>query len=241
MRHIRAISLDFYNTIVRFEPLREEIQTAACAEFGITVDPAAVRRSYPAADHFLSQENGALPLSRRTPEQVSDLWTQYETLLLAGAGVQVDQATARRIFENVRDRRQGFALFPDVIPLLQAARDRGYETGVVTNYEGGLAQTLVDLGIAEYLSFAVTSEEVGVAKPHARIFEEALQRAGLQPQDVVHVGDQPHADVLGATGAGITPILLDRDGVHGGYSEARVIRSLTELPQLLRNMETEQG
>ena len=143
MARIRAISLDFYNTVVRFEPMREQIQAAACAEFGISTDARAIVRAYPAADQFLSQENGELPLSRRTPEQVRELWGRYEMLLLSGAGVTVDLETASRIFDRVWETRQGFALFPDVVPMLSTVRDRGYSVGVVTNYEGGLAQHFI--------------------------------------------------------------------------------------------------
>ena len=47
MARIRAISLDFYNTVVRFEPMREQIQAAACAEFGISIDARAIVRAIP--------------------------------------------------------------------------------------------------------------------------------------------------------------------------------------------------
>ena len=231
--------MDFYNTIVRFEPRREQIQAAACSEFGITVDTNAVLRAYPAADQFLSEETAKVSLSRRTPEQVTELWSRYEMLLLAGAGVTVELEMATRLFERVRAMRQGFALFPDVLPMLSAVRERGYSVGVITNFEGGLGQTLLDLGIAEYLSFAVTSEEVGVAKPNAPIFEEALRRAGAGADEVVHVGDQPLSDVEGATGAGILPILIDRDGAFADYRGARVIGSLEELPDILDSINAE--
>ena len=239
MARIRAVSLDFYNTIVRFEPRREQIQAAACAEFDIAVDTNAVLRAYPAADQFLSEENGKLPLSRRTPEDVTELWGRYEMLLLAGAGVTVDLDLAIRIFQRVWETRQGFAMFPDVVPALRELRERGYALGVVTNYEGGLAQTLLDLGIAEFMSFAVTSEEIGVAKPNAPIFEEALKRAGAGADEVVHVGDQPLSDVQGPANVGILPVLLDRDGIFNDYKDARVISSLEELPDILDRVNAE--
>ena len=239
MARIRAVSLDFYNTLVRFEPRREQIQTSVCAEFGITVDANAILRAYPAADQFLSEENGALPLSRRTAEQTRELWGRYEMLLLAGAGVTVDLDTASRIFDRVYEARQGFAVFPDVVPALAALQERGFAIGVVTNFEGGLAETLLDLGIARYLSFAVTSEEVGVAKPNAPIFEEALVRAGVSADQAVHVGDQPYSDVQGALGAGVMPILIDRDGAFKDYQDARVISSLEELPDIIDSINAE--
>ena len=239
MTRIRAISLDFYNTIVRFEPRREQIQAGACAEFGIRIEADAILRAYPFADQFLSEENGKLPLSRRPPEDVRQLWGRYEMLLLARAGVTVDLDTATRIFERVWETRQGFALFPDVVQALQALTASGCSIGVITNFEGGLAQTLIDLGIADYMSFAVTSEEVGVAKPNGPIFAEAIKRAGVSADEMLHVGDQPYADVQGAAAANIRPILLDRDGAFPDYTDATVITSLTELIGILEAINAE--
>ena len=239
MLSLRAITLDFYNTIVRFEPLREEIQSAACAQFGISVDSQSIRRAYRYADNYLSQENGRLPLSRRDDDGVKDVWARYEALLLAHAGVTVDLPTASSIFEVVWEKRQGFALFPDVIPMLRALEGRGYKMGLVSNMEGNLDQMAVDLGIARFMSFAVTSEQVGAAKPNPPIFLEAMKRAGVLPRETVHIGDQPYADVDGAMGVGIRPVLLDRDHVHDGFQGAPVVHSLNEFPALLESFETQ--
>jgi putative hydrolase of the HAD superfamily len=50
---------------------------------------------------------------------------------------------------------------------------------------------------------------VGVEKPDARIFQLALQQAGLGAGEAVYVGDLYSIDVLGARGAGLTAVLLD--------------------------------
>jgi putative hydrolase of the HAD superfamily len=55
----------------------------------------------------------------------------------------------------------------------------------------------------------VDSGRVGSEKPDARIFRVALERAGIEPTDVVHVGDMVSTDVVGARAAGIVPIHLD--------------------------------
>lgn len=48
----------------------------------------------------------------------------------------------------------------------------------------------------------VISEEVGVMKPHPRIFAHATERAGVAPQQILYVGDSLHSDVEGGRGAG---------------------------------------
>ena len=69
----------------------------------------------------------------------------------------------------------------------------------------------------------VASAEVGSAKPDARIFQIALEIAGVPPHAAWHVGDTPEADVEGARAAGLRPLLIARDG---GPAD---VRSLDEL------------
>ena len=82
----------------------------------------------------------------------------------------------------------------------------------------------------------MTSGEVGYEKPHAPIFHEALRRSGVEAEAALHVGDQITSDVQGAANAGISPVLLDRDGNHDGFSECPRIESLMELPSLLMEL-----
>ena len=53
------------------------------------------------------------------------------------------------------------------------------------------------------------SSQVGYAKPDAGIFQAALTRHKLSPEETLFVGDTPDADVAGAKGAGIKGVLLD--------------------------------
>ena len=55
----------------------------------------------------------------------------------------------------------------------------------------------------------VDSGRVGSEKPDTGIFTIALERAGVEPEAVVHVGDMVSTDVIGATAAGIIPVHLD--------------------------------
>ena len=74
----------------------------------------------------------------------------------------------------------------------------------------------------------------GVEKPDPRLFEIALREAGCEPHELLHVGDSPESDVAGALNADVEPVLLDRDGMREGEGATVRIRSLAELPSLLR-------
>jgi FMN phosphatase YigB (HAD superfamily) len=50
---IKAVLFDFYETVVTFDPPREELQARACREFGVEVDTQAIPRAYRVADDSL--------------------------------------------------------------------------------------------------------------------------------------------------------------------------------------------
>ena len=89
------------------------------------------------------------------------------------------------------------------------------------------------LGLEPYLDFVVTSEEVGSDKPEPPIFQAALERAGVNASEAVHVGDQYKIDVEGARGVGISPILIDRYDFSPDVTDCPRIHSLTELSKYL--------
>ena len=80
--------------------------------------------------------------------------------------------------------------------------------------EGRDAESLADLRLrcAELLDGAVSSAAAGARKPDPAIFDSALELAGCEASEAIHVGDTREEDVEGAEAAGIRVLLLDRDG-----------------------------
>ena len=56
-----------------------------------------------------------------------------------------------------------------------------------------------------------TSEDARSYKPRGELFEYALRKTGLFPDEVVHIGDSLSSDVKGAEGVGIRPIWINRE------------------------------
>lgn len=57
-----------------------------------------------------------------------------------------------------------------------------------------------------------TSEDARSYKPRAEIFEMALKKVNLQPDEVVHIGDSLSSDIKGASALGINTVWINRDG-----------------------------
>lgn len=87
------------------------------------------------------------------------------------------------------------------------------------------------------VEFILISEAVGAYKPHRLVFEQALERLGLLPHEVLHVGDSDVDDVKGAKEAGLRVAWVNRDG-RARRADVPApdfeIRDLRRLPALLR-------
>lgn len=136
---------------------------------------------------------------------------------------------AERIEDGVRalsdlgDRsRSGEILWsqpaPHALETIEALGSAGVAVIVVTNSDGHAAENLRDAGVCQTstgpgatVTDIVDSGQVGSEKPDVGIFRTALERAGVEPTAVVHVGDMVSTDVIGATAAGIIPVHLDPD------------------------------
>ena len=226
---IKAVSFDFYNTLVRFWPPLEEIQQAACHELGLTVSGQAITNGYAVADVLFNRENEDHPLSRRTDEERREFFGRYEQLILETAGVPVSIDLAQKVWNMAMTVPKDFVPFPDSVPTLERLRESGYKVGIITNLRRDLDELCQSSGLAPYLDFAVGSEGVGIEKPHPAIFEAALGQADVAPEECLHVGDQVRSDVLGAQGVGMMAVLIDRTGFGANGADCQTISSLSEL------------
>ncbi|MCH9010427.1 MAG: HAD-IA family hydrolase [Chloroflexi bacterium] len=233
---ITTIFFDLYNTLAGFQPSRYEIQSQALADFDIQVTPEGILRGYALADEFMSEQNATKPMRGLDRQERRDFFAEYERRVLKGAGVEVDLDKALDIWRRVRDVPYGLTRFGDVLPVLHALKQEGLTLGLITNINQDGGELADSLGLTSHLDFTVTSGEVGSEKPKPPIFLAALEKAGASPDEAVHVGDQLTSDIDGARGVGISPVLLDRDGNHKGYTEAPRIEGLAELPGVLAGL-----
>jgi putative hydrolase of the HAD superfamily len=152
---------------------------------------------------------------------------------LEQAGLDISRDLALRIFTRARQLDRRLVLFDDALPIIRTLRGRGIILGLVSNLSRALDGDCNELGLTPYIDFALTSSEIGAEKPHPPIFLVALERARVNASEAIHVGDQYYADVTGAKGVGINPLLLDRDGFWEGVNDCPRIRSLSETVNYL--------
>ncbi|MDR3311245.1 MAG: HAD-IA family hydrolase [Oscillospiraceae bacterium] len=115
------------------------------------------------------------------------------------------------------------AVMPHIEELLEYLQTRGIRTGVISNltHSGDTLRGRIDRMLPRNgFEFIIASSDYGVRKPDPLIFELALAKADLAPEDVWFCGDDVRCDVDGAAAAGLHPVfytgnLAEHDGNDG--------------------------
>ena len=223
---IRGVTFDAAGTL--FEPAEAVGATYAriAGRFGIAVDAA------PAIEGRFRAALGAAPplafpgvSADALPARERAWWWEIVRRALA---LDHGRAGHRDCFDALYEHygsAPAWRLFTDVVPTLEALRRAGARTGIVSNFDGRLPGLVRAFGLETRVEVVVWSTAVGAAKPDPRIFRHAASRLGLAVEELLHVGDDPRADVDGALAAGARGVLLDRTTWHRG-----AVRSLHEVP-----------
>jgi putative hydrolase of the HAD superfamily len=206
----RAVFLDALGTLVELEPPWDHLRRAIGDGVPQKRLVAAVR-----AEMSYYKEHSH---EGRDAESLAGLRERSAAVLSEELGRRVDVAT---LMEAIR-----FRAFPDAQPALESLGERGVTRICVSNWDCALPQVLERTGLGGRLDGVVTSASAAVRKPDPAIFAPALELAGCDPEEALHVGDTPEEDVEAARAAGIRVLLVDRAG--GGD-----IASLTEIEEHL--------
>ncbi|MCO5268297.1 MAG: YjjG family noncanonical pyrimidine nucleotidase [Brumimicrobium sp.] len=126
-------------------------------------------------------------------------------------------------------------LFPNTHEVLQELLEAGYQLSIITN---GFTEVqyvkLKNCGLERYFSSILCSEEIGLNKPHPKVFYEALNRAKARISQSVMIGDDLISDVKGAENIGMRAVLFDP--MERYKSEFPRVRELQEVPELIINL-----
>ena len=202
---LRAIFFDAGNTLLRKN--YADI-AAALGRLGVTASAADVQRAEWAARVRLDTD----VLAQASSTESRDTHLRYLRYILEGVGV-TDESTIEAVDGWRRTYNLPVGLWnaadPDAAAALDAVRAAGVRSAVISNSNGTIRSLMTRLGLIDRLDFVIDSGEEGVEKPDPRIFQIALARAGVTPDETAYIGDLYSIDVRGARRAGLRPVLLD--------------------------------
>ncbi|MDO9166223.1 MAG: HAD family hydrolase [Rhodoferax sp.] len=223
---IRAITLDLDDTLWPIWP------TIAKAES--TLAAWLVQRA-PVAAALVADTETRLALRehvvRTRPEMAHDMSFQRRELIrLALQRSDEDTRLADPAFEVFLAQRMKVELYADALPALVFLAQR-FPLVAVSNGNADVTR----VGIGAHFHASVSAHELGVGKPDPRIFHAAAGTAGVAADEVLHVGDDAALDVLGALGAGMQTVWVNRsdDAWTHDSQPHETVASLNELCELL--------
>lgn len=230
---IQAILFDLDGTLRHNQPGGFDTFVSYLAELGY---PLSQRRQHHGErwTHYYWAESLEQTADRKEfGGEAGGFWLRYTTRLLQAFEIDGDlPALGQQISKRFDEDYQPINHVPDdVIPTLTRLRAAGYTLGLVSNRAEPLNGVAADLGLDGLFHFTLSAGQAGSWKPDPGIFLQAASLAACAPEHAAYVGDNYYADIVGARGAGLTPVLIDPKGIFPD-ADCRVIKEIGELKKL---------
>lgn len=140
-------------------------------------------------------------------------------------------------YANIRKFVQ---LRPETAEILRKLKSQGIKLAIVTNIVPELLEhqkkKVRDLGVAQLVDGVIYSAELGIHKPDKRIFDHAAALLGVANGDCLFVGDDLSSDVIGARGAGMEVVWLDRWGEDNRFDNDPAVHRVSTLEEYFENL-----
>jgi len=247
-REFRAIVIDLFDTLVRWEPERLPL---------IEINGRPTRTTMPWIFPRLRQrlggafdQNGFIDIYTRVLEEIG-LEREREGIeitcrerfvrtlaRLSAVSAEETEEFAEELTRIHMNQVRAVTTAPN--GRVEAVRRLAphYRLGLLSNFDDAQCgrEVLADTGVADFFEAVIISAEVRLRKPDPRIFRRMLEMLELGPHEVLFVGDTPRDDVWGADQVGIPTVWISKGAatLPDGIPRPRfIINELSELPRVL--------
>jgi len=202
--NISVITIDLDDTLWDNEPTLENAEIELY--FWLNKNIPEVTSSFSIMDFKTHRQE----MAKQNPELCHDMTKQRrESLAILIEEKGYDKSIVSTAMGVFLDARNKVALYDDVIPTLNKLNQK-YELVAVSNGNADVKK----IGIDEYFSLTISPSNTGISKPDPLVFEIIMQRMKLMPGMLIHVGNDPATDIIGAQNAGIGNVWLNRNNAE---------------------------
>lgn len=225
MQSIRAITFDLDDTLWEIGPVIENAEREIYRWLAIHCPRVIGQFSLD------DMQRVRAVIAEEYPQYAHDLsrlrWLAFEKILSAAG---YDESSVEQVFDEFMALRNSVEFFPDALPALERLSEV-YPLASLTNGNADLEL----IGISHHFTATICAKDHGVAKPHRDIFHAACRALECEPGEVLHIGDNPEHDVLGAVDAGLRAVWLNRRGDTWAHRESADIEA-KDLNEVLRHL-----
>ena len=170
-------------------------------------------------------------LIRTEGEEFEQFKVYYKMLSDQLPELDISDETIKSIAYDKVYNDQNYIFYDDVKPALTKLR-RSYKLGIISDTWPSAKRVLKSAGIYELFDSVTFSCELGVYKPHNRMYEHALYSLGIDPSQTVFVDDGVSC-LNGAKKHGIQPVLITRHKLPDGHENFIKVKDFFDLITLL--------
>lgn len=208
MIQLRAVFFDFVNTLARFHNL-------SFKDTARNLHQLLVKAGFPVSyaqfhQYYTEVIQGYITIRKQMYKEVSNLDFIVGTLKRLGMEAERSDPKLKSIVHAYFvPFRESLQILPKTYDTLTILKDEFcLKLGVVSNFTNTMAihEFLTHLDLKQFFDVIIVSSEVGVRKPHRRIFETALRKMGVGPAESIFVGDDLECDIAGANNVGMITI-----------------------------------
>jgi putative hydrolase of the HAD superfamily len=222
---IKAVTIDLDDTLWPIWPVIERAEKALHRWLVDHAPMTAALFSNPLALREIREA-----MTHQRPDLKHDMSAlRRESIRFALTRAEEDPRLAEAAFEAFFAERQNVTLFDDALPALEHLAAR-FPLVALSNGNADVHR----IGLGRFFKASINAREFGVGKPDPRIFLAAAGAVDVQPEQVLHIGDDVTLDALGALNAGMQAGWLNRsDQIWPHEQEPHLtLASLDELREL---------
>jgi HAD superfamily hydrolase (TIGR01662 family) len=234
--HIKAVFFDLDGTIRHSVPSGGEVFTDYVITLGLKVSHEDRIRATRWEHFYWASSPDLRDDILAHSVDTENFWIEYSRRRLVALGASAEWALAYAPKASIHmgtEYRPESVIPDDVRRALAGLKQDGYIMAVLSNRDRPFQEVLDTHNVSEFFDFSLAGGEVNSYKPDTGLFEAALKRVNMTPQEAVYVGDNYFADVVGSRRAGLTPVLYDPIGTFPEADCAK-IKTFDELNSAIK-------
>ena len=231
--NIKAVFFDAADTLFFIKKGLGNTYAETAKKYGINPDQQDLKKAF--SKHFPTAP--PLAFGNVSDEERKSLekewWYEVVRKVYADVGMFDDfDDYFNDLFEVFR--KAAWQIFPETKNILNEIKSLGFAIIIVSNFDSRVYDVCESLSIIDHFDDFIISSEVGYAKPDIEIYNIALSRNNLNPQQCVFIGDNYLNDYAAPKSIGMQALLLNRDNENNKHSVQK-ISNLNELVTLLQH------
>lgn len=230
MNHIKAIGFDLFNTLITAEPraLNEAMRqlVSSLQQNGLALNAESFEKAYTeSAVKFIveARQNGI--------ETHNRFWIS-EALSRGGQSILPDDPIVTEAvdayFSTFYPRCH---LIPGTMEMLSRLKE-SHLLGLLSNFTHSPAarKIIQQAGLTGFFHVVLISGDLGYRKPHPAVFDQLAEQLNVEKKQILYIGDDPEADVIGSRQAGLQPVWTTYAQDHNLAFKPSVPTGNAEIP-----------